>query len=201
MIRNIIFDLGNVLVKFGWEDYLKSYNFEPEKEAAIAKALFAGPYWKELDREVLPLDELKELFVSLAPQYREDVISVFEQSDHCISQFDYAVPWIQNLKNQGLHLYYLSNYSGLMVKRTQQQLNFLPLMEGGLFSYEVKQVKPDPEIFQSFLERFPQIRPEESVFFDDSAANVDTARRLGFHAVCFTDHEQAVTELSALLNS
>lgn len=201
MIRNLIFDIGNVLAKFGWEDYLRSYNFEPEKETAIAKALFLGPYWKEFDRGALSLDELRSCFVSLAPQYREDVLTVFEHCDQCMSGYDYPIPWLQDLKSRGLHLYYLSNYSEIMLKHTTEALKFLPLMEGGLFSYEVKQVKPDQEIFYSLMKRYPQIRPEESVFFDDSAANVEAARKLGFHGIQFCSKAQAEKSLEALLNS
>ena len=85
-----------------------------------------------------------------------------------------------------------------MLDQTREALDFLPLMDGGLFSYEVKQIKPEPEIFASLLARYPDIRPEESVFFDDVAANVEAARRLGFRGIVFQDPMQAMTELETI---
>lgn len=199
MIRNLIFDIGNVLAKFGWVDYLKRFHFEPEKEAVIAKALFAGPYWNELDRNVIPMEELREKFVSLAPQYREDILTVLESSDQCITQYPYTIPWLKELKSQGFRLYFLSNYPEFFEARNTEALNFRPLMDGGLFSYEVKLTKPDPAIFHALMQRHPEIIPEESVFFDDSAANAAAASALHFHGIQFFNQEQAIDELKKLL--
>ena len=192
MIKNIIFDIGNVLVSFDWEDYLREFGFDPGKEKEIAKALFLNPAWRDLDRGLIPLEELEEQFVSCAPCYREDILKVFRDSPRCIHRLDYSIPWICSLKEQGFKVYYLSNYSESVRKATDAVLDFIPYTDGGLFSYEVKQVKPEPEIFRSLMNRFPEITPEESVFFDDSAANVKAACDLGFHGIIFTSQDQAV---------
>ncbi len=199
MIKNIIFDIGKVLVDYDWTQYLKSYEFEPEKEAAVAAALFGGESWKELDRGALPLPEIEELFVSGAPQYRDDILRVFRDSGRCIRRLDYAIPWITSLKERGYGVYYLSNYSEFMIEATRQALDFLPYTDGGVFSCDVKLIKPEPEIYQALTERYPSIVPEESVFLDDVAENVAAARAQGFHGIVFSSREQASGELEALL--
>ncbi len=199
MIRNIIFDIGGVLVDYDWKTYLRSYGFPADKEDAIAKATFLGAAWPELDREAISIDEITKMMTAAAPRYAEDVLTVFHGAHNTIHRRDYADSLIRSLQDRGLKVYYLSNYSNYTLRKTQNELDFLPLMDGGLFSYEVKQIKPEPEIFASLLARYPSIRPEESVFFDDVAKNVEAARRLGFHGIVFRDLKQAMAELELLL--
>ncbi|MCD7766965.1 MAG: HAD family phosphatase [Lachnospiraceae bacterium] len=198
MIKNIIFDIGNVLVDFDSQTYLKGFGFAPEKEKRIRGITFDGPIWREYDRGVIPVKKLREKLAALAlPEDREDVLQVFDRSHETIHRRDFAIPWILSLQEQGLKTWYLSNYSDWMIQRTQKALDFLPYLHGGLFSCEVGQIKPEPEIFQSFLQRFPEIRPDESVFFDDSPTNIQAACTLGFHGIVFRNQEQASKELAA----
>ena len=70
-------------------------------------------------------------------------------------------------------------------------------MNGLLYSFEVQQVKPEPEIFQTLFTRF-DLRAEECVFMDDNPKNVEAASRLGIHAIRFTAKEEAERELREL---
>ena len=132
--------------------------------------------------------------------YRNDVREVFLKSGAFISKRAYAKQWIMTLKEYGYHTYYLSNYSAWMIEESKKALDFLPLLDGGVFSCEVKQIKPDDDIYHSLLSRYPEIIPEESVFIDDTLENIETANRLGFHTIHFQSQEQAETELTLLLN-
>ena len=195
MIRNIIFDIGGVLVGFDWPGYIKQYGFDAQKEAAVTEALISDPVWKELDRGIWSMEQLLEGFMALAPQYREDVRTVFLNSGKCIYRQKYAIPWITSLKTRGYHVYFLSNYSQWMIEQTKTALDFLPYLEGGIFSCDVQKIKPDDGIYQEFLKKYPAVRPCESVFLDDSPANVQTARKLGFYGIVVRNHAQAVAEL------
>ena len=199
MIRNIIFDIGGVLAAYDWKTYLRSYRFEQEKERVIGEAMFAGPIWKELDRGAWPTERLLEGFMALAPQYRDSIVEVFNHAERCIWKLDYAKPWISSLKERGYRIFYLSNYSKLMVDKTMAALDFLPLMDGGLFSYEVQQVKPEPEIYRSFFSRYPQVLSEESVFLDDRPENIQAAAAFGLKGIVFQSQDQAASELERLL--
>ena len=72
---------------------------------------------------------------------------------------------------------------------TRQELPFVADMDGVLFSYEVKLVKPEPEIYQTLLEKY-RLRPEECVFMDDNEKNVVAARKAGMYAIHFKNKEQ-----------
>ena len=200
MIQTVIFDIGGVLIGFDWPGYLRTYGFEEEKAAAISAALIEGPVWKELDRGIWSMDELMDGFVSRAPQYAEDVRRVFLNSWKSLTRQDFAIPWITDLKARGYRVYFLSNYSEWMIEKSKETLDFLPHLDGGIFSCDVKQIKPDEDIYRSLLERYPDIRPSTAVFLDDSPANVETARRLGFHGIVVQSHAQAAADLETLLH-
>ncbi len=202
MIKNIIFDIGDVLVGYDGSSYLKSFGFSPEEEKAIYEALFRSPYWPEFDREAISVPELLEAVCALAPaEYGDDIVRVFEELYLSLREWPESLPWIQSLKERGYGVYYLSNYSSHLLERTRDSMDFLPYMDGGLYSYEVKQIKPEAEIYESFLARFPQIKPEEAVFLDNNEENVKAAEALGFHGIVFHDREQAKKEMEELLQN
>ena len=76
-------------------------------------------------------------------------------------------------------------------------MDFLKNMDGAIFSYEVNLLKPEPEIYQTLLDRF-HLKPEETVFLDDTAENCEGARKLGITAVQFRDFKQAAADLEKL---
>ncbi|MDO4343837.1 MAG: HAD family phosphatase [Eubacteriales bacterium] len=197
MINTVIFDIGNVLVSFDWEPSLKSFGFPPEKYEAIANATYRNKDWTETDRGVLTHEECLARFISCAPQYAEDIRRVIGALGDTIRQHSYAKPLIQQLKNNGCRVYYLSNYSEYGYNVTKDELDFIPLMDGGVFSYKVKMVKPNPWIFAELFRRY-DINPAEAVFLDDNADNIEAAKSMGLSTIHFTDYDKACKELKKL---
>ena len=109
----------------------------------------------------------------------------------------YAIPWLQELKAKGYHVYYLSNFSHKAEVECADALNFLPEMEGGILSYKEHLIKPEPEIYQLLLKRYG-LKAEESVFLDDTLKNVEAAEEQGIHGIHFLTKEQAEKELRKL---
>ncbi|MDD2958199.1 MAG: HAD family phosphatase [Lachnospiraceae bacterium] len=199
MIRNIIFDIGNVLVKYDWKTYLESFGFSEEKNDRLAQALFLGEEWKELDRGAIPEEEIKSRILEKNKEEAADILTLYAKLEDTIHKEAFAKPWIYKYREEGYRLYYLSNYSERIRHLTEEALDFIPEMDGGLFSYEVKLIKPDPAIYREFLRRYPEVKPEESVFLDDTLPNIETAQKLGFYGIRVKDHKQAAEELKELL--
>ena len=189
MIDTIIFDIGDVLVAFDWQTNLRSHGFSNEKFEIIANAVYRHVDWQEMDRGVLSLEEVITRFSSRAPQYAEDIRRLILETKNTIRQHSYAKPLIKAIQDAGMKVYYLSNYGKFGYEETKEQLDFIPMMDGGLFSYEVQMVKPNPWIFAELMKRY-QIRPESAVFFDDNPANVEAAKSMGLHAEVFTSYKQ-----------
>ena len=197
MIRNIIFDVGNVLVEYSWERMLKALNITGEAYNAVAKATALSPMWNELDRSLLRDEEILQGFIGNAPEYEREIRLVWDNIPESIHCYPYSVSWVKKWKKKGYKTYILSNYSKRAFEMTRQELPFMEDMDGSIFSFEVKLVKPEPEIYQALFEKY-QLKPEECVFMDDNEKNVIAARKAGMHAIWFRSKEQAELELGKI---
>lgn len=198
MIRNIVFDIGNVLTDFRWRGFLQDKGFDEEMVERIARASVMTPLWFEIDRGVWDEEKLMEEFIRLDPGIEKELRYAFGNVRGMVTKRDYAIPWIGELKERGYRTYYLSNFSHKAYVECTDALDFLPYMDGGILSYREKVVKPDKEIYQRLLSQY-SLKAEESVFLDDTPANVEAARALGFFGICFETKEQAARELERYL--
>ena len=184
-VKNVVFDLGQVLLKYDWEGYLHSSGYEGELFEIIADAIFRNQDWVTGDAGTVTPEEWGQLFVENAPEYEADIRKVFSGIRNTISQFPYVKRWIDLLKKEGYRLYFLSNYSEKLHKDTVHHMDFMEEFDGGIFSYEVKCIKPDLKIYELLLEKY-HLNPEETIFYDDRKENVDAALKLGIKAKIFT---------------
>lgn len=199
MVNSIIFDIGMVLVDFCWQELLSDLGFEGEVYNRVADATTRNPLWTEFDRGTWPTDEMIRQFVANAPECETQIRTFFEHMDEIVVLFDYALPWIRELKQAGFRVYILSNLPELVHQvNLNTNLCFLKEVDGAVLSYQEKLLKPDAAIYQCLCERYG-IVPEEAVFLDDRLENVEAARAYGLHAIQFKSHEQSVKELNQYL--
>ena len=109
MIKNVIFDIGRVMIEFEWEAFLCKL-FDPETAKIVSDAMWGMPAWDELDRNVRPFDEVTALFIANAPDYADQIREAIRRMEECPRMMPYAVSWADELKAKGYGVYYLSNY-------------------------------------------------------------------------------------------
>ena len=189
MIRTVIFDIGNVLVKFDWKTYVYG-TFDTKTADALAEAIWASGHWDEFDRGVLSDAEIVKLMEDAAPEYKNEIRMVMDRVGGFLEQFEYAKDWIRELKEMGYQVLYLSNYGEFQMEKNPQVLDFVPLMDGGVFSCHVKLIKPDPAIYGILCEKY-HLNPQECMFIDDNAANIAAAKEFGLQAVLFEGYEKS----------
>ena len=202
MIKNVIFDIGNVLGHFCWEEVLKTkMGLSKEAFDAVAAATVKSKWWNEFDRSLVPDDEIMENCIKLNPAYEKEIRDFFGRVGEVVVDYDYSSDWIRELKAAGLKVYILSNYARTTFYRTREKgaLKFLDIVDGRVISFEVFQLKPDPEIYETLLKKYA-LDPAECVFIDDRAENIETARKLGMKGIVFTDYETGRKELEGYLN-
>lgn len=197
MIKNIIFDIGNVLMPFGYRPFFESFGYDEEIVERLAKATAQSPDWNELDRGVLTYEEVLERFVQNDPALEEIIHKVFADLHGILGVYDYTEGWIRQLKEEGYGVYYLSNFFQKADEDCKELMGFLELMDGGILSYKDKVTKPDRQIYELLLGRFG-LKAEECVFLDDTKKNIDGAHVVGIHGILFQNREQAVAELKKL---
>ena len=197
MIRNIVFDIGNVLIGFDAMDYLVSL-FGKEKAVRVAEAVFGTGYWQELDIARLSVEEILELFYSAAPDLRDEIKEAFDRIGECVTKLDWPVPLIDSLKEKGYGVYFLSNMSEHVKASNTDAFGFVKHMDGGIWSCDVHEIKPDAEIYRLLFEKYGLV-PEECLFIDDHWENIAVGKKFGMKGIVFRDHDQLTADLEKAL--
>lgn len=197
MIKTVIFDIGNVLAGFRWKEYFDEFPYSEEVKKRIAKATVQSPIWNEYDKGNLSDEEIIEAFVKNDPGIEKELRESLADISGMLVRYDYAIPWIKALKENGYRVLVLSNFSHKAVVDCEEVLDFLPLTDGGILSYKDHVIKPQPEIYELLLKRY-QLTPCECVFLDDLEANIEGAKKAGIWGIVFKDEMQAKEELRGM---
>lgn len=195
--KTVIFDIGNVLMEFKWAPFAKKHF--GDRAGTVSATIWAGGWWNELDRGVLTPDEVIKCAKLSAPEYADDIEFAFENVGECAKRRDYSIPWIKELKALGAQVLYLSNYSHFYINKRPDVLDFLPFMDGGVFSCDVHLVKPDPAIYRCIAEKYNLV-PSDCLFIDDKRVNCALSRTVGFNAHDFVDYEAAYSATKEFLS-
>lgn len=199
MIKNVIFDIGMVLINFRYREYMEELGFSKELQEIFCEKIIENILWGELDLGVRETEDIIREMKSRVLEYPAEADAFFDRINDIVETFPYALPWIRGLKQKGYRVYLLSNYpKELFALHAKEKFTFADAVDGRIVSGYVKMVKPDPEIYKLLCMTY-NLKPEECVFLDDREDNLISAGALGFHTVRFLNYEQAKAELEALL--
>jgi putative hydrolase of the HAD superfamily len=199
-VKNVIFDLGGVVIEWSPDRILETYYADPEMRAIMKTALFLHPDWLQLDRGTLSeaeaLVRLGDRTGRPAPEL-EGLLAAVRASLHAKPD---TIALLARLDERGVPLYCLSNMSSATFQYLRQRHSFWGVFRGIVISGDIKMMKPEREIFEFLFSRYG-LSATESVFIDDHAANVDAARSLGLRTVWFKNAGQCEIELEEILAS
>lgn len=199
MIKNIVFDIGNVLMDYNPDRYMDDLGFDQITKDAVSSAMFCNPLWDESDRGVLTSEQLLSGFIANNPAFESAIRQAYTSVGDTVTLMPYTLPWIESLKSRGYRLYILSNYADRTYQLSQHKMAFLPYMDGVVFSYRCHLIKPQQEIYRHLCTTH-SLNPSETVFLDDRSENVDGAQKYGLHSIHFQNYSQASQELESLLH-
>lgn len=198
MIRNIIFDIGNVLAGFVWEEFYRSFGFDEETLRRMAAATVRNPLWYEMDQGNMTPEEIIRGFKEYDPSIEKEIGLVFADIGGIISPYGYACPWVSELKERGYAVYVISNISEQVLHDCKEALTFIDLLDGAVLSCRIKMQKPDEAVYRHFLKRFG-CDPAECIFLDDQERNIAAAANQGIRGIVFHNYWQARQELEEML--
>lgn len=183
MIKNIIFDMGGVLIDYNPEKTLYGL-FDKETADILLKEIFRNSLWADKDRGIITPEEIMQQVKSRIPE------AVFEKVSEMVDNFYPYMPpfekmygFIEMLKEKGYGIYLLSNASPDFHER-RSGIPALSLFDGVIVSADHKLLKPEKEIYEKLYETF-SLKPEECFFIDDVQANIDGAKATGMDGHCY----------------
>ena len=183
MIKNIIFDMGGVLIDYNPEKTLYGM-FDKETADILLKEIFRNPVWSDKDRGIIAPAEIMQNAKSNIPE------EVFEKVCEMVDNFyPYMPPFekmyglVETLKSKGFGIYLLSNASPDFHER-RSGIPALSLFDGVIISADYKLLKPEKEIYEKLYETF-SLKPEECFFIDDVQANIEGAAATGMQGHCY----------------
>ena len=91
MIKNVIFDIGNVLVDFNWEGYLQSFGFSDEITERVGRATVLSPVWNEFDRGAKTEEALVLDFIANDPEIEKEIRQICYNVKNMLVRRAYAI--------------------------------------------------------------------------------------------------------------
>ena len=187
MLKNIIFDMGNVLIGFIPDEILDLKGITDPKDRRLLKEnIYLHEGWKQMDLGVLAEDDFaKQVKDRLPEQLHATADDLIYHWYEPLCPIKGIEKLIRDLKHQGYRIFILSN-AALSYTRYIERIPAYDCFDGIVISAEEKCVKPHSEFFRILCERY-DIDPKESLFIDDMKANIEGAKALGFDTFLF-DH-------------
>lgn len=200
MIKNIIFDIGGVLIDFHWKRTMQEKGCPPDAIACLEDKIVMSKDWNDLDLNILPEEEIFNRFRDIASEHGDVIDRFLEYKGEIVTPFPGSRSWMMDLKERGYRVYLLSNYPESFFEiHARDRFDFMDLIDGAVISYELQCVKPDKKIYEHLMDKYA-LKPQECVFIDDRAVNVEAARKLGMQAIHFHSQKQAIRDLDDLLS-
>ena len=185
----IIFDIGNVLLKFD-PNHLANELFPSVSRDQLFEGVFKSGLWPLIDTGLVSTGRLATLMQEASHSTSPaDYRAITNLLDYF---YDYLIPlpaleWLPLLKKMGKKIYYLTNFSSPQFDRGFTKYDLFQYFDGGVVSSHENVSKPARRIFDILTDRYG-FSPSDAIFIDDSSANIQTAKELGFNTWHYTDY-------------
>ena len=196
-IKNIVFDLGRVLIKFEPKEYIER-NVPEEKREDFYNGIFGSTEWLMLDRGTLSYEDAKKIFKERVPGAGKQIDRLFD-----VDLFEILQPIEENVKllpelKKKYNLYILSNFHQPAFEYIFKKYDFFRLFDGHTVSCYYYLLKPEKEIYDTLIDKFNLI-PEETVFIDDTKVNIDACEKEGIRGIHLPDYTELKQKLEEFL--
>ena len=201
MIKNIVFDIGDVLVDFRWRELMDELNLTEGEKNKFETSVFGSRWWHELDLGVLDENKVIQNMRAENKEYIQAFDLVWENRGKLVKPRDYVIPFMDELHKNGYKIFLLSNYPKELFTMHAENgsFPFINKVDGKVVSGFVKKVKPNADIYEFLVDKYG-LKPEECVFIDDRQENIDAAKALNWQGIVYKSEEQAKNDLYKILN-
>lgn len=189
MIRNIVFDMGNVLLDFRTLEAAEAFTDTREDARLLLRETIESAPWISIDRGGDGECAFQEMLRNLPERLHDNARRLMERWDEWL--FPTPVNGLaMELKEKGYGIYLLSNTSQRF-ERFSSKAPAIAEMDGMILSWKEGLLKPDPAIYRVLFARYG-LRAEECFFIDDAPLNIECARHLGMEGFCYHGEPDAL---------
>ena len=184
MIKNILFDMGQVLIRFDRDYFMTRLGVQGADKQLLMREVFLSVEWVRMDRGTLQEEEAVQQICRRIPQRLHDAANkLVSMWDRPILPIEGMYELVRELKEKGYGIYLLSNAS-LRQHEYWPRIPASQFFDGTIISADEKVMKPHPDYYNRALEKFG-LKAEECVFIDDVPANIEGAMFCGIDGVVF----------------
>ncbi len=198
MIRNIIFDFGQVLVDWNPHYLFDPYFGDPDKATWFLDHICTNEWNRQFDAGKPFAEGLAELKAQFPEWTREIDVYWTEWTKMMGGPIPGMYELVADLKAAGYGVYGLTNWSSETFYQIEKNYPVFALLDGKVVSGDVRLLKPDAAIFRCLLDRYG-LKAEESVFIDDTLPNVEGAHAAGLSGLHFQDAPTLREDLKKIL--
>lgn len=187
LIRNVVFDIGNVLATFDPAPLIRETVGEDADTSKYRKMCFSSDAFRAFERGECDLDAVLRSAERDLGAEAGAVTQIIRRSNELLHETE-NTDAVRRLKEHGYGTYYLSNTNTYAWEYMRGRFSFFDYMDGGIASFLVGMEKPGTEIFRAFLDRFA-LRAEECLFVDDREENTAAAAGVGMRVLTLAHME------------
>lgn len=199
MVKNIVFDLGNVLLKFNPERIITEYVHNKKIKEQIYGNIFDSKEWVMLDKGKISSHYATKKFIQKMPDHENIIREIMDSWDDYLNPIDKNLEVLKNLYKRSYNLYVLSNFHKDAFEKVSNKYDFFDYFTGMIISYQEETIKPEKKIYQILINRF-NLAPRETLFIDDNVQNIKQAQKMGFKTIYFDDNINLSKSISEYIN-
>ncbi|KZN61701.1 HAD family hydrolase [Pseudoalteromonas luteoviolacea] len=196
-IKNVVFDIGNVVVRWSPEDIISMTFGQSHLDSGLIERVFHSDIWLDLNKGLMSEEETKLRYQKELGLNQSDCDRLFHYIKHSLIPIYNSEALIERVKKAGYKVYALTDNVHEIVDYLKETYQFWPLFEGAIVSADLGVLKPQPAIYDALLTQF-SLNANETVFIDDMPHNVAGAKAMGIEAIQFEDAGQCEDELKKL---
>lgn len=194
MLKNIIVDIGGVILDDSNEVLEKFLNKSRNEVKNLSKMVYGNPNWKKCLLGELSQEEHLQKLIEQFPAYQQDFEKMLmpEYQEFVLTVMKKNLELLYELKSKKYAIYFLSNLTEATYHYIKHTLDDF---DGGIYSWQEHFVKPQQEIYELILGRY-HLKKEETIFFDDKLKNVQMGNQLGIKSVQFGGIEDVLRNIN-----